>query len=129
MTLQGERNRYHVEPEEIEEYWKTINETQDRIKLPPAPAMPVVRRDKAMIAKKAASTSTYTAPSYELHPHIASQQQGHRDHVATKGISSDFLSMVHKPVSMKEALKNPDGRKAMDKEWTKLEKQKESLAS
>ena len=46
----------------------------------------------------------------------------HEDHIAGKGmISLSHNTMVRKFILMPEAMKIPDCRAAMDKEWEKLE--------
>ena len=46
----------------------------------------------------------------------------HEDHIAGKGFTSmTHYNFVHKYIPMPEAMKIPDARAAVDKEWKKLE--------
>ena len=45
----------------------------------------------------------------------------HQEKIAEKGISTDLMAFIHKQIPLKEALANKDAKKAMDKEWQKLE--------
>jgi hypothetical protein len=46
----------------------------------------------------------------------------HQDHIAEAGFASDaWFAMVHTPIPMKKALTIPDAKKAVNKEWKKLE--------
>ena len=47
--------------------------------------------------------------------------QDHEDHIAERGFNStSHYNLVHKFVPMPQAMKNPDAKAAMDKEWKKL---------
>ena len=47
----------------------------------------------------------------------------HQDHITAKGMSSmTHYSLVHKFIPMPQALKIPDAKAAMEKQWEKLEK-------
>ena len=46
----------------------------------------------------------------------------HDEHVAPKGaVSEEWFGLVHTPIDIPKALKIPEGRKALEKEWAKLE--------
>ena len=52
-----------------------------------------------------------------------SPHKNHEDHVAGKGMNSlSHYNMVHKFVPMPRAMKIPDAKAAVEKEWVKLEK-------
>ena len=47
----------------------------------------------------------------------------HQDHITAKGMNSmTHCSLLHKFIPMPQALKNPDAKAAVEKEWAKLEK-------
>ena len=49
--------------------------------------------------------------------------EDHEDHIAGKGINSlHHYNIVHKFIPMPKAMKIPDAKAAVDKEWAKLEK-------
>ena len=52
----------------------------------------------------------------------SSLPKGHEDHIAGKGYNSmSHFNLVHKIVPMPQAMKIPDAKAAVDKEWKKLE--------
>ena len=52
----------------------------------------------------------------------SSQPQNHEDHIAGKGFTSmSHYNLVHKFIPTPQAMKNPDAKAAVDKEWKKLE--------
>ena len=58
-----------------------------------------------------------TRPRPEL-----SQPKHHEDHIASKGYTSmTHCYLVHKFIPLPQAIKNPDAKAAVDKEWKKLE--------
>ena len=49
-------------------------------------------------------------------------QRYHEDHIAAKGINSlSHYNLVHKFIPMPDAMKFPDAKAAVDKEWENLE--------
>ena len=49
----------------------------------------------------------------------------HRENIPPKGdLPYEALIMVHEPIAIKDAIKIPDAKKALDVEWTKLNKQR-----
>ena len=53
---------------------------------------------------------------------VESHESTHEDHIAGKGfISMSQYNLVHKFIPMPRAMKIPDAKAAVDKEWTKLE--------
>ena len=70
----------------------------------------------------------YTTITYDELEHLESlqtkqqQRRPHQDHIADAGYSStEYQAMVHTPICIKEALRIPDARAALEKEWKKLE--------
>ena len=52
----------------------------------------------------------------------SSQLPNHEDHIAGKGFTSmSHFILVHKFIPMPQAMKIPDAKVAVDKEWKKLE--------
>ena len=53
----------------------------------------------------------------------SSQPKNHEDHIASKECTSmSHYNLVHKFIPMAQAMKIPDAKAAVDKEWNKLEK-------
>ena len=53
----------------------------------------------------------------------SSQNKNHEDHIAGRGMNSlSHYNLVHKFIPMPEAMKIPDAKGAVKKEWEKLEK-------
>ena len=49
-------------------------------------------------------------------------QRGHEDHIAAKGENSmNHKTLVHKFIPVQKAMKIPDAKAAVEKEWEKLE--------
>ena len=68
--------------------------------------MPLV--DMAMIAKQGTA-----------------EPREHQDHLADAGyVSEHWFALIHKQISIKEALKIPKAKGSLDKEWKKLWDQK-----
>ena len=52
----------------------------------------------------------------------SSPPKDHVDHIAGKGYNSmTHYNLVHKFIPMRQAMKIPDAKEAVDKEWKKLE--------
>ena len=52
-----------------------------------------------------------------------SQSKSHEDHIAGKGMTSlSHYNLVRKIIPMPDAMKIPDAKAAVEKEWEKLEK-------
>ena len=52
-----------------------------------------------------------------------SEPHNHEDHIAGKGENSlQHYNLVHKLIPMLEAMKTPDAKAAVEKEWENLEK-------
>ena len=52
----------------------------------------------------------------------SSQHPNHEDHIAGKGKTSmSYYNLVHKFIPMPQAMKIPDAKAALDKEWKKFE--------
>ena len=51
------------------------------------------------------------------------QSKNHEDHISGKGVSSmSHYNLVHKFILIPEAMKVPDSKAAVEKEWRKLQK-------
>ena len=51
------------------------------------------------------------------------ESRDHEDHIAGEGFNSlSHHNLVHKPVPILQAMKIPDAKAAVDKEWDKFEK-------
>ena len=51
--------------------------------------------------------------------------RAHQDHIADAGFVSDhWFALIHTPIPIKEALRNPVAKKALAREWEKLDSMK-----
>ena len=50
-----------------------------------------------------------------------SQNKNHEDHIAGRGVSLSHHNTVHKFIPLPQAMKIPDAKAAVEKEWEKLE--------
>ena len=87
--------------------------------------MPVTRKDaagKAAIITKEGKPMTAKEKMRQAKIRAKEKQRSHREKVAPAGFASkEYFAMVHTPISVKEAMKTPAGRAALEKEWVKLE--------
>ena len=52
---------------------------------------------------------------------LAGEYRQHQEKIASAGFVSDtWYALVHTPVPIKEAMKIPEGKEAVDKEWNSL---------
>jgi hypothetical protein len=86
---------------------KIISEAREKLSPPKAPAMPVF----------SGTVSSDGDPKG-----LQCSSRPHQDHIASKGHSSEeWFSCVHTPVPISKALKIPDAKAALEKEWSKLD--------
>lgn len=87
-------------PADDEEYKKTFADAREKHSFPESPAK----------ATKEIGRTTRRGK-----PHA---KRRHQERVAPKGcVSMTHYGLVHAPVTMKKAMKIPDAKKAVDKEW------------
>ena len=97
-------------PDDDKDYLKIVSELRAKLSIPAAPAMPLFQTAMASLGAKG-----------DLLPQSSGAQRQHQDKVADKGPSLDWFGLVHTPVPIPKALKIPDAREALHKEWDKLE--------
>ena len=123
------RGIYFIDPED-KEFKETIKNARKKLEIPVAPAMPCkilknnqnrwsgasnkVKTKLACVLEAGESTRLRMGESLPNH---------HEDHIAGKGDNSlQHYKLVHKFISMPQAMKIPAAKAAADKEWEKLEK-------
>ncbi len=92
-----------------------------KCRTPSQPAMPTLSEEQAAMA----TTEPFEPVSVASNPlrKECSGKKPHQEHVANAGvISNGYYGMVHTPVPMSKALKIPDAKAAVDKEWDTLSK-------
>ena len=123
------RGIYFIDPED-KEFKETIKNARKKLETSLAPAMPckIMKKNKTcgsggsdknktrLACILAADESTRMCMGNSI-PH------NHQDHIAGKGDNSlQHYNLVHKFISMPQAMKIPAAKAAVDKEWEKLEK-------
>ena len=124
------RGIYFIDPED-KEFTETITNDRKKLETPVAPAMPCktskknkngetrsktneIKSKLACILEASESTRLRMEESLPNH---------HEDHIAGKGDNSlQHYNLVHKFITMPQAIKIPAARAAVDKECEKLEK-------
>ena len=120
------RGIYFIDPEDTE-FKETIKNARKKLETSVAPAMP------CKIMKNCGSggsdkNKTKLACILEANESTrmrmgSSIPQNHEHHIAGKGENSlQHYNLVHKFISMPQAMKIPAAKAAVDKEWEKLEK-------
>jgi len=110
-----------------EVYKKLLSEARAKFSLPKSPAMPCFVRREASLEAITASQ----AKEEDNFGHLMASTKDvpgprpHDQHVAPTGASSEeWFGLVHTPIDIPKALKIPEGREALEKEWAKLENPK-----
>ena len=120
------RGIYFIDPED-KEFKETIKNARKKLETSVAPAMP------CKIMKNCGSggpdkNKTRLACILEANEStrmrmVNSEPSNHEDHIAGKGENSlQHYNLVHKFILMRQAMKIPAAKAAVDKEWEKLEK-------
>ena len=123
------RGIFFIEPND-EEFKLTMNAARRKLEVPMPEAMPCktpvncngetcrnIGKNKTKYAC-AVDADESTRPRLEGAGH-----KPHQDHITAKGMHSlTHYSLVHKFIPMPEALKIPDAKEAVEKQWGKLEK-------
>ena len=100
-----------VDPNDLD-YKKILSEARAKLSQPAAPAMPCMQ---TQASPRGDATASATA--------LAGAARPHDEHVAPKGwASEEWFALVHTQIPIPKALKIPEGRAALDKEWAKLER-------
>jgi hypothetical protein len=110
----AKRGIEYVPEVEMEEDSRLLTDTRQRYSVPPAPVMPVT--SMANTSQQAAGDCGKAG---------GDSCSKHNDNIAMTGYASDhWFGLVHTPVSVQDAMRIPEGRAALEKEWTKLEDKK-----
>ena len=113
-------------PADDKDYLKILSEVRAKLSVPPAPAMPLFSNVSASFSSgRPDAFETAVASLQSLGRPDALQTAGaerqHQDHTADKGPSENWFGLVRTPVPIPKALKIPEAREALGKEWKKLE--------
>ena len=107
----------------MEAYEKALKDAE-RMVPKTAPCMPLQKTTLAKRNGKANTTANAILSTSDGQGKPSSNPivTTHNESTATKGFSSDEqFAMVHAPIPIEKALKIPEAKKAMDKEWDKLD--------
>ena len=105
-------------------YKRLLSEARAKLSLPKSPAMPCFTCREASLE---AITASKVQEKDNFGHLLASSKnvpgpRPHDEHVAPKGASSEeWFGLVHTPIDIPKALKIPEGRAALEKDWKKLE--------
>ena len=124
------RGIHFIDPED-KEFKETIKNARKELETPMAPAMPCKTNKKNKNGETRSKTFDFksnlacileASESTRLRME-ESVPNYHEDHIAGKGDNSlQHYNLVHKFISMPQAMKIPAAKAAVDKEWEKLEK-------
>ena len=120
------RGIYFIDPED-KEFKETIKNAKRKLETPIAPAMPCKTCKKNKHAETRGKTNDFKSKYACILEASESTRMRlpkyHEDHIAGKGDNSlQHLNLVHKFIPMRQAMKIPAAKAAVDKEWEKLEK-------
>ena len=124
------RGIYFIDPED-KELKETIRNARKKLETPMAPAMPCKTCKKSKKREPRSKTKDFksklacileASESTRLRME-ESLPNYHEDHIAGKGENSlQHYNLVHKFITVPQAMKIPAAKAAVDKEWEKLEK-------
>ena len=109
---------------------ETIKNASKKLETPIAPATPckIIKSNKNCGSGASNKIKTKLACILEAGEStrlrmVESLPNNHEDHIAGRGDNSlQHYNMVHKFIPMPQAMKIPEAKAAVDKEWEKLEK-------
>ena len=121
------RGIHKIPSNEIENFNKILDAAKRKYSLPAAPAMPT--RPAYMMAMRSDPDGEMKEPRRRRGRKPLKSKNGkwratrpHQAHFTEAGGQSEaFLAMVHKPIPITQALKIPEAKAALEKEWKKLE--------
>ena len=121
------RGIYFIDPED-KEFKETIKNARKKLETPVAPAMPCKASKKSKHGETRGKTNEFksTLPCIldASEPTRLRMEESppnyHEDHIAGKG--QHYYYLVHKFIPMRQAMKIPAAKTAVDKDWEKLEK-------
>ena len=120
------RGIYFIDPED-KEYKETIKNARKKLETSVAPAMPckIMKNCGSGASNKIQTKLACILEANESTRMrmVNSEPHNHEDHIAGKGENSlQHYNLVHKFIPMPQAMKIPEAKAAVDKEWEKLEK-------
>ena len=105
-NARDKRGIHVLEDHQRDGYNTTTAEAKAKLASPTAPAMPLA--SMALIAKQGTAGTRV-----------------HQDHLADSGyVSEHWFALIHKQISIKDALRTPKAEDSLEAEWGKLWKQK-----
>ena len=124
------RGIYFIDSED-KEFKEIIKNARRKLETPMAPAMPCKTCKKSKHGETRSTTNDFKskfACTLEASESTRMRMEEslpkyHEDHIAGRGDNPlQHYNLVHKFIPMPEAMKIPDAKAAVDKEWEKLEK-------
>ena len=117
------RGYTYVQPADTEAYEKALKDAE-RMVPKKAPCMPLKQTQIAHSGKAGVNTTAcQEGETDNVDPngsHVSNTT--HNENTSSRGFSSDEqFAMVHAPIPIEKALQIPAAKKAMDKEWDKLD--------
>ena len=102
---------------DVDEFWKSIEEARAKYEIPYAPAMPVV--GKTFLFQSSIQEEGEDEPESEDEKPSVTRE--HQDHFACPGtVTPEYFALIHTPLSIGDAMRIPDAKKALMAEWDKL---------
>ena len=106
---------------DVDEFWKSIEEARAKYEVPYAPAMPVIGNTFLFHS----SIKEEDGDEPESEDERPSLTREHQDHFACPGtVSPEYFALIHTPLSIGDAMRIPDAKKALMAEWDKLKSKK-----
>ena len=121
------RGIFFIEPDD-EEFKLAMKAARRKLEVPMPAAMPCKIPTKSIgethrnIGKRKTKDACVVDADESTRPRLeGAGHRSHQDHVTAKGMNSvTHYSLVHKFIPMPQALKIPDAKEAVEKEWGKL---------
>ena len=108
-TARNARGRHYVKPEELEDFNARLKDIREQLRVPDAPAMPLLSTNKSLGATQALGEPGQLVA------------ERHQENVSMAGfVSSEWFLMVHTPLDIPKAKQIPDAANALEKEWEKF---------
>ena len=123
------RGIYFIDPDD-EEFKRFMKNARRKLEIPMPAAMPCrlqrcpCRETCCAVGEHKTKDACIVEADESMRKRIeGSQNENHEDHIAGKGMNSlSHHNLAHKFIPMSQAMKIPDAKAAVDKEWGKLEK-------
>ena len=124
------RGNFFIDPED-KEFKETIRNARKKLETPMAPAVPCKTCKKSKKEETRSKTNDFKSKFVCILEASESTRMRmeefllkyHEDHFAGRGSNSlQHYNLVHKVIPMRQAMKIPAAKAAVDKEWEKFEK-------